>query len=79
MTRRGCHLCEEAIGELRSHILDLGPEGAGIEVEEVDIEADDELHRRYLERIPVFLVGEETMSEFAFDRDAFQRALGARS
>ncbi len=46
--RPGCHLCDDAEGELRR----LAPE-LGFELELVNIEADDELHRRYLYEIPV--------------------------
>ena len=46
-----------------------------IELSEVDIEADDTLLRRYLERIPVVEVQGMTVSELSFDRDAFARAM----
>ena len=78
MTRRGCHLCSEARSELDSHLARLGEAGASIEVREVDIETDDELHRRYLERIPVIEIEGETVSEFAFDPVAFDTALAGR-
>jgi glutaredoxin len=42
--RPGCHLCDDARAAL---------ERIGHPFEEVDIEADDELLTRYLERIPV--------------------------
>ncbi len=46
--RPGCHLCEDAravLEELRTRVP--------FALEQVDIERDDALHRRYLERIPV--------------------------
>ncbi len=46
-SRPGCHLCDDA----REVLLRVGEPFA-----EVDIERDDELHRRYLERIPVVAV-----------------------
>jgi hypothetical protein len=49
--RPGCHLCEEAESQLRPIAA-----AAGREVELVNIESDDELHRRYLEAIPVIEV-----------------------
>jgi glutaredoxin len=53
--RPGCHLCEDARA-LLERIRTEHP----FALEEVDIEADDELLRRHLERIPVVLVdGEE--------------------
>lgn len=48
--RSGCHLCEEAEQAVREAV---GPE---TQIELVDIEQDDDLHRRDLERIPVILV-----------------------
>ncbi len=79
LTRPGCHLCEEAATELRAW-LDRGPEElAAIEIDLIDIETDDELHHRYLERIPVIRIDGEDVSEFAFDAEAFQSALSDRS
>ena len=69
--RPGCHLCDEARAEIVGLIGSL-PE---IELREVDIEADETLLRRYLERIPVVEVQGVTVSELSFDRDAFARAM----
>lgn len=56
----GCHLCETArdvIARVRAEIP--------FEVEEVDITGDEELERRYRERIPVVLIdGEEAFTYF---------------
>ena len=46
--RPGCHLCEEA-----ERLVRPLADGAGLTIELIDIEADDELHKRYLELIPV--------------------------
>jgi glutaredoxin len=55
-----CHLCEEAMAELRR----LQPE-YGFELRELDITTDEELHRRYFERIPVIaLDGEDVCNYF---------------
>ena len=48
-TRPGCHLCDEA----REAILGLRGEVPPFELGEVNIERDDGLLARYLERIPV--------------------------
>lgn len=45
-TRRGCHLCDEARGLLEKH---------GLEVTEVDIDADATLRARYTDCVPVVL------------------------
>jgi hypothetical protein len=69
--RDGCHLCEQA----RASILALAAELGGIELREVDIDADDRLHDEYLERIPVVELDGREVSELEFDRDAFLDAL----
>ena len=48
-SRPGCHLCEEAIAE----IVALHEEGYRFGLHEIDIESDELLLRRHLERIPV--------------------------
>ena len=74
LVRKDCHLCDEAIGDLRAW-LDRSPQMAGTEVELIDIEADDELHRRYLELIPVIRIDGRDVSRFTFDAEAFSAAL----
>jgi glutaredoxin len=68
-SRPGCHLCEQALGEL----LELHREGYEFELHEVDIESDDGLLRRMLERIPVLELNGETISELTLDQ-TFVRA-----
>lgn len=75
LSRPGCHLCEEALNALNDHLARRGTELPAIEVEEVDIESDDELHRRFLERIPVIRIGGQTVSEFDFDPEEFDAAI----
>jgi glutaredoxin len=70
-TRPDCHLCDEA----RSGLEGLRSDGLDFELEEVDIEADDELHRRFLERIPVVELDGETVSELFLDSDALTARL----
>ncbi|HSC21882.1 MAG TPA: glutaredoxin family protein, partial [Solirubrobacterales bacterium] len=48
-SRPGCHLCEEALAQ----IVGFHEEGYRFGLHEVDIESNDLLLRRYLERIPV--------------------------
>jgi hypothetical protein len=64
--RDGCHLCDEA----RSGLLAMRAEGARFELQEVDIESDQMLHRRMLERIPVIEVNGEVACELFLDPDA---------
>jgi glutaredoxin len=67
----GCHLCESArrvIEGVRSELP--------FELEEVDITGDEELERRYRERIPVVLVdGREAFTMFVHP-DGLRRWLG---
>ena len=69
--RPGCHLCDEA----REAIVALRSEVAPFELREVNIERDDGLLARYLERIPVVAVDGNTVSELQIDLDALRRLL----
>jgi glutaredoxin len=68
--RPGCHLCDEAL-ELIERVRASTP----FELELVDITADDELHKRYLERIPVVRIDGREACELDFDQAMFERAL----
>ena len=70
-SRPGCHLCEEAIEELAA----LRRTGYRFELREVDIESDETLLRRLLERIPVVELNGEVVSELALDRAAVRARL----
>jgi glutaredoxin len=70
-SRPGCHLCEEAIGAL----VGLHGDGYRFELREVDIESDELLLRRHLEKIPVVEVDGAVVSELVFDRDAVRARL----
>jgi glutathione S-transferase len=62
--RPDCHLCDEA----RAAIAALQGELPPFELREVNIDEDDELHARYLERIPVVEVDGGVVSELILDR-----------
>jgi hypothetical protein len=72
-TRPGCHLCDEA----RDEIMALRSDAEPFELREVNIEHDDGLLTRYLERIPVVAVDGETVSELELNLDLLRRALVA--
>ena len=63
-TRPGCHLCEQALEEL----VALHREGYRFELREVDIERDETLLRRMLERIPVLESNGRVISELTLDQ-----------
>ena len=58
LTRSGCHLCDEAVADLERYRSSGSPKGEALEIEERNIESDEDLHRRYMERIPVIMIGE---------------------
>lgn len=70
-SRPGCHLCEEALEQ----IVSLHADGYRFNLHEVDIESNDLLHRRYLERIPVVEVDGIEVSELVLDRAAVKARL----
>jgi glutaredoxin len=65
-SRPGCHLCEQAV----EAIVALHGEGYRFELHEIDIESDELLLRRHLERIPVVEVDGVEVSELILDRAA---------
>lgn len=70
-SRPECHLCEEAIAAL----VTLHGEGYRFELHEIDIESDDMLLRRYLEKIPVVEVDGIVASELGYDDAAVRSRL----
>jgi glutaredoxin len=70
-SRPGCHLCDDA----RSQLTALRDELA-FTLREHDIEADDDLHRRYLERIPVVLLDDQHLFDFFVDEAVLRERLG---
>jgi glutaredoxin len=70
-SRPGCHLCEEARAA-----LERARRRAPFEIDEINIEADDVLHARYLERIPVVVLdGEELFEYFVHEESLIRRIL----
>jgi glutaredoxin len=67
--RQGCHLCDDARAVL---------ERIGHPFEEVDIEADDELLARYLERIPVVALDGAELYDFFVNEVELRARLDAR-
>ena len=67
--RPGCHLCDDARAVL---------ERIGHPFEEVDIEADDALLARYLERIPVIALDGVELYDFFVNEAELRARLDAR-
>jgi glutaredoxin len=68
--RSGCHLCDDARA-----VLQRVRRSRPFHLEEVDIEADDALLARYLERIPVIALDGEELFDFFVDADELSRRL----
>ena len=73
--RPDCHLCDEA----RAGLERLRADGIEFELEEIDIEVNDELHGRFLERIPVVELEGEIVSELFLDTDGLRARLDTLS
>jgi glutaredoxin len=69
-SRPGCHLCDEARAALE-RVRARAP----FALREVNIETDDSLLRRYLERIPVVAHGDEELFDFFVDEAALEDRL----
>jgi predicted thioredoxin/glutaredoxin len=69
VTRQGCHLCDDALGLLRS---------MGHEPELADVDADDRLHDLYDWRVPVVLLDGRVVAEGRIEAGALRKALGGR-
>jgi glutaredoxin len=71
--RDGCCLCDDA-----RVVLERVRGRLPFELIERDIETDDELHKRYLERIPVVTIdGQEAYELFVDEADLTRRLLAA--
>ena len=64
--RKGCHLCDDAAGQLR----DLG-----VDVQERDVDADPELLRLYDFRVPVVLIEGRIFAEGRINATQIARLL----
>ena len=72
-TREGCCLCQDALAIVRR----VGSNHPGaFQLELRDIEADQTLLRRYLERIPVLEIDGAAAFELFVDESELERRLG---
>ena len=68
--RKGCHLCDVALLQLRALQQTLP-----FHIDRVDIEGDDDLERRYMLEIPVIEVAGEVVAQGAIDLGAVRAAI----
>ena len=73
--RPDCHLCDEA----RAGLEAMQADGVVFELEEVDIDGDDRLLHRYLEKIPVIELNGEVVNELGLDADGLKARLATLS
>ncbi len=69
-SRPGCHLCDDARA-----MLERARAERPFALHEVDIESEDDLLRRYLERIPVIALDGEEAFELVVDESALRQRL----
>jgi predicted thioredoxin/glutaredoxin len=67
VTRKGCHLCDGALGLLRS---------LGHEPQLADVDADDRLHDLYDWRVPVVLLDGRVVAEGRITAESLAKAVG---
>jgi glutaredoxin len=68
-----CHLCDDAIVALRRLQAELG-----FALQELDITADEALHRLYFERIPVVAVDGQELCEYVVEEAVVRKRLESR-
>jgi glutaredoxin len=69
--RPDCHLCDQA----RDGLERMRSDGVEFQLVEIDIETDERLLRRFLERIPVIELDGEIVCELGLDRDGLRARL----
>jgi glutaredoxin len=67
-TRRGCHLCDEAVDLLRTY---------GLQPELVDVDGDPELRAKYNECVPVVVIDGKPRFRGRVNRVLLERVLAA--
>jgi glutaredoxin len=68
-----CHLCHDAMVALRRLQAELG-----FALQELDITADEALHRLYFERIPVVAVDGQELCEYVVEEAVVRKRLESR-
>jgi len=73
-TRAGCHLCDDA-----KHVLLAARGRAEFDYQEVDIDSDPELARRYNDEVPVIAIDGVEAFKYGLDMKEFLKKLAARA
>jgi len=72
-TRAGCCLCDKV-----KQVLAEARRRADFDYEELDIDLDPELRRRYNDEVPVVAINQVKAFKYQVDRDEFLKKLAAR-
>ncbi|WP_203568976.1 glutaredoxin family protein [Aestuariimicrobium ganziense] len=73
VTRSGCHLCEQAADTIAQSVA-AGSVGAD-QVSTLDVDADDDLRRRYTDHVPVVFVDGRLFAYWVLEPGRFEHAL----
>ncbi len=73
-TRSGCCLCDEA-----KRVLLAARRSASFEYEELDIDADPDLRRRYNDEVPVVAINGAKAFKYKVEMKEFLKKLAARA
>ena len=73
-TRAGCCLCEDA-----KRVLSDARRRADFDYQELDIDLDPELRRRYNDEVPVIAINQVKAFKYKVTRDEFLKKLAARA
>ncbi|GAB3456056.1 glutaredoxin family protein [Kineococcus endophyticus] len=73
VSRVGCHLCDDG-----REVVRTVAQAAGVAWEEVDVDADPDLHRRFTDKVPVVLVDGAERDFGRLDADRLRQALAGR-
>ena len=66
VSRKGCHLCEEAEELLRAH---------GLEYHWQNVDADEDLKKQYTFRVPVLMLDGKVLLEGKFTAERLEKKL----
>ena len=72
-TRAGCHLCEEA-----KRVIEAARGRADFDYQEVDIDGDEDLRRRYNDEVPVIAINGAKAFKYRVEAKELLKKLEAR-
>ena len=73
-SRTGCHLCEVALSEINKFHGEFE-----FQVEEILIDGNPELEKKYGEEVPVILINDKQHDFFRIDPERFRNAMQKES